>query len=111
MVVLGLLILVTGVLAAQPVGTVYDLHLRYDDVEMIELVPGVEVRADMWPDDHVVTIGDLVSVGLSRSDATAIVNQSVNGAPQVPCTWGELKRCSLLGIPLSICCSPLKDNG
>jgi hypothetical protein len=111
MVALGLLILVSGGLAAQPVGTMYDLRLRYDEVEMIELVPGVEVPADIWPDNHVVTVGDLVGVGVSLGDATALVDQNVNEAAQVPCTWGELKRCSLLGIPLSICCSPSKENG
>ena len=108
---LGLLALVSGGLTAQPVGTVYDLHLRYDGVQMIELVPGVEVPADMWPDEHVVTIGDLVGVGVSLSEATAIVDQNANGAAQVSCTWSELKRCSLLGIPLSVCCSSSKDNG
>jgi hypothetical protein len=111
MVASGLLILVSSGLAAQPVGTVYDLHLRYDEVEMIELVPGVEVPADIWPDKHVVTVGDLVGVGVSLSDATAIVDENQNEAAQVPCTWSELKRCSHLGIPLSICCSPSKDNG
>jgi hypothetical protein len=111
MVALGLLILVWGGLAAQPVGTVYDLHLRYDAVGMIELVPGVEVPADMWPDNHVVTIGDLVGVGVSLGDATAIVDQNRNEGAQVPCTWSRLKQCAHEGIPMSECCGKIKASG
>ena len=111
MLILGFLLLVAGGLSAQPVGTVYDLHLRYDGVEIIELVPGVEVPADIWPDNHVVTVGDLVGVGVSLRDAAAIVDQSVNEAPQVPCTWSRLKQCAYEGIPMSECCGKIKASG
>ncbi len=109
--VLGVLVLVSVVVSAQPVSTVYDLHLRYEGAQMIELVPGVEVPADMWRDDHVVTAGDLVAVGVSIDDAGAIVGYSETKGMAVPCTWSQLKWCIENNIPLAQCCGMAKENG
>ena len=78
---------------------------------MIELVPGVDVPADMWPDDHVVTAGDLVAAGVSLDDASAIVGYSETKGMVVPCTWSQLKWCVENNIPLGQCCGKIKESG
>lgn len=107
----GLLVLAVGGLCAEPLGTVYDLHLRYEKVEVIELVPGVEVPTDIWPDEHVVTALDLVSLGVSLDDAYAIVGESETKGVVVPCTWSQLKWCIENNIPMNQCCGEVKESG
>jgi len=81
-------------LSGKPVSSPYDMQARHGQVEMIELAPGVVVRADIWPDSYVPTVADFVAVGLSLEDAEAICNQRPNTQPQTRgCTWGEIKLC------------------
>ena len=110
MLALGALVACPG-LAGEPIGTVYDLRLRYEHVELIELAPGVEVPSDMWEDGHVVTVGDLVSVGMAYDDAVGIVEPSRTVRATVPCTWSRLNWCIELGIPLGECCGRAKETG
>lgn len=102
-----------GGLLAQPVGSSYGFHLRPTEVQEIELAPGIVVSADMWSDDHVVTIADLVAVGMSFKDASDLVEPPANepGTPAVPCSWGQMKWCFLNNIPMDRCCGKMKENG
>jgi len=107
----GLLVLLTTGLPAKPAETLHDLHLRHEEVQLIELVPGVEVPVDMWEDDHVVTVEDLVAVGVTLDDAETMVGQSNDTGAAVNCSWGRIKMCYLNGIPLDVCCPRTKNNG
>jgi hypothetical protein len=54
-------------------------------VEEIELLPGVTVPVDIWPDDYVPTVEDFISIGFDESDAQEQATQD--------CTWGQIKAC------------------
>ncbi len=101
-------------MAGQAVKSLYDIRVQYHDVEMIELMPGVVVRADIWPDDYVPTVEDFVSIGLSVEDAEAICYMRPNTERVLRgCTWGQIKLC-FAGKCIPSCCPencPDKKDG
>ena len=101
-ILLAVTLLLPFSLFAQPIASLYDMHMQYQQVEMIELAPGIVVRADIWPDDYVPTVKDLIAVGLPYEDAIQICEQQ-QSTTAVPCTWGQIKMCALEGIPTLWC--------
>lgn len=104
------LLLSTCALSGKAIGTIDDLHNRYEAAKMVELVPGVEVPVNIWTDDHVVSVEDLVGVGVAIDDAVSIL-ASGDRSVVIPCTWSELKWCIANGIPLDECCGEDKNQG
>jgi hypothetical protein len=70
-------------------------------IEEIELAPGVWVPVDMWEDDYVPTVQDLVALGMSEEDAEATTERK--------CTWGQIKLC-FAGY-YNDCCPKKADEG
>ena len=101
-------ILMSGSLCAEKASSLYEMKMQYREVEMIEIVPGVVVRSDIWPDDYVPTVEDFLALGVSYEELVEIFGEN----PRIPvaeCTWGQIKLC-FLGIPNS-CCPELKGDG
>jgi hypothetical protein len=56
-------------------------------IEEIELAPGVWVPVNMWEDDYVPTLDDLIALGMAEDDAQELTERR--------CTWGQIKLCSM----------------
>lgn len=100
-------------LLAQPIASLYDMHIQYGQVEMIQLAPGVVVRADIWPDDYVPTVQDFLVLGVPYQDAVRICTHQDTKRVTRDCTWGELKICFAGGC-IRRCCPencPDKNEG
>lgn len=100
--------LCSALLAAPFVG-LYDVYQMYDGVEVIELVPGVAVRADIWPDDYVPTVEDFVALGVPYDDAIRICGANPPRNEVRDCTWGQIKMC--FGGTPNECCPDWKSDG
>lgn len=96
-------------LVAHSIDGLYDLHQMYLEVETIELVPGVYVRADIWPYDYVPSVEDFVAVGVPYEDAVRICHANPPRGEVHECTWGQIKMC-FMGIP-NPCCPDRKTDG